>query len=43
MIKNYFKTAWRSLWKNKVYSLIINIGLIAGYGCMPVDIAIRKL
>jgi putative ABC transport system permease protein len=25
MIKNYFKTAWRNLWKNKVYS-IINVG-----------------
>jgi hypothetical protein len=22
MIKNYFKTAWRSLWKNKTFSAI---------------------
>jgi ABC-type antimicrobial peptide transport system permease subunit len=28
MFKNYFKTAWRNLWKNKSYSLI-NIGGLA--------------
>jgi putative ABC transport system permease protein len=28
MIKNYFKIAWRNLWKNKGYSLI-NIGGLA--------------
>ena len=28
MFKNYFKTAWRTLIKNKVYSLI-NIGGLA--------------
>lgn len=30
MIKNYFKTAWRNLWKNKVYSTINVIGLSIG-------------
>ena len=34
MLKNYFKTAWRSLWKNKGYSAInifgLTIGLSAG-------------
>ncbi len=30
MIKNYFKTAWRSLWKNKVFSLINVLGLSLG-------------
>src|SRR5881394_3418836 len=30
MIKNYFKTAWRNLWKNKVYSSINVIGLAIG-------------
>src|SRR6187200_1035350 len=30
MIKNYFKTAWRNLWKNKVYSTINVIGLSVG-------------
>ena len=30
MIKNYFKTAWRSLWKNKFYSLINVCGLAVG-------------
>lgn len=30
MIKNYFKTAWRSLLKNKGYSLLNIIGLAAG-------------
>ena len=30
MIKNYFKTAWRSLWKNKFYSLINICGLAVG-------------
>jgi putative ABC transport system permease protein len=28
MFKNYFKTAWRNLWKNKVYSTI-NVGGLA--------------
>ncbi len=30
MIKNYFKTAWRSLWKNKFYSAINISGLAVG-------------
>jgi putative ABC transport system permease protein len=30
MFKNYFKTAWRSLWKNKFYSIINISGLAVG-------------
>src|SRR5438552_18745584 len=30
MIKNYFKIAWRNLWKNKVFSVINVIGLAIG-------------
>lgn len=34
MFKNYFKTAWRNLWRNKLYSLInikgLTIGLAVG-------------
>ncbi|HWB92002.1 MAG TPA: ABC transporter permease, partial [Puia sp.] len=30
MFKNYFKTAWRNLWKNKVYSIINIMGLAIG-------------
>ena len=30
MFKNYFKTAWRNLWKNKVYSSINIFGLTIG-------------
>jgi putative ABC transport system permease protein len=30
MFKNYFKTAWRNLWKNKVYSAINIMGLAIG-------------
>ena len=30
MIKNYFKIAWRNLWKNKVYSTINIVGLSIG-------------
>lgn len=30
MFKNYLKTAWRNLWKNKVYSAINIIGLAIG-------------
>jgi putative ABC transport system permease protein len=30
MLKNYFTIAWRSLWKNKAYSLINILGLSAG-------------
>jgi putative ABC transport system permease protein len=35
MIKNYFKTAWRNLWKNKVYAFINISGLAIGLAsCM---------
>lgn len=30
MFKNYFKTAWRNLWKRKAYSIINIIGLAIG-------------
>lgn len=33
MIKNYFKIAWRNLWKNKVFSAINIFGLSAGLAC----------
>lgn len=33
MIKNYFKIAWRSLWKNKTASLINIAGLSIGLTC----------
>ncbi|WP_206614360.1 ABC transporter permease [Chitinophaga barathri] len=33
MLKNYFKTAWRSLTRNKVYTLINVTGLTAGVAC----------
>jgi putative ABC transport system permease protein len=35
MLKNYFKTAWRNLWKNKVYTFINITGLAIGLAsCM---------
>src|SRR5205085_5898920 len=30
MFKNYFRTAWRSLWKNKFYTLLNISGLAVG-------------
>jgi hypothetical protein len=33
MIKNYFKTAWRNLWKNKTYSFLNIFGLAIGITC----------
>jgi putative ABC transport system permease protein len=37
MLKNYFKTAWRNLWKNKVYSIINIAGLAIGMAaCMVI-------
>jgi len=36
MIKNYFKIAWRNLWKNKVFSAINIIGLAVGMAAFMV-------
>ncbi len=33
MFKNYFKTAWRNLWKNKFFSVIKISGLALGVAC----------
>ena len=33
MIKNYLKTAWRTLWKNKSFSAINILGLALGLAC----------
>jgi putative ABC transport system permease protein len=33
MFKNYFKIAFRNLWKNKVFSVINILGLSAGLAC----------
>jgi len=33
MLKNYFKTAWRNLWKNKTYSFLNIFGLAVGIAC----------
>jgi len=33
MIKNYFKIAWRNLWKNKLFSFINITGLAVGVTC----------
>lgn len=33
MIKNYFKIAWRNIWKNKVFSSINIIGLAISMAC----------
>jgi putative ABC transport system permease protein len=33
MFKNYFKTALRNLWRNKVFSLINILGLSVGLAC----------
>jgi len=36
MIKNYFKIAWRNIWKNKVFSAINIIGLAVGMAAFMV-------
>ena len=33
MLKNYFKIAWRNLWRNKVFSFINIFGLSTGMAC----------
>jgi putative ABC transport system permease protein len=33
MIKNYFKTAWRRLWKNRLYTTLNIAGLTFGISC----------
>ncbi len=33
MLKNYFKIAWRNLWKNKSYTFINILGLSSGIAC----------
>ena len=33
MFKNYFKIAWRNLWRNKVFSAINILGLSTGLAC----------
>ncbi len=33
MFKNYFKTAWRNLWKNKGYTIFNILGLAIGIAC----------
>jgi putative ABC transport system permease protein len=41
MIKNYLKTAWRNLWKNKLYSAINIFGLAIGLAaCLLIGIYI---
>src|SRR3954464_8758245 len=30
MFRNYFKSAWRNLWKNKIYSAVNIVGLAIG-------------
>ena len=42
MFKNYFKTAWRNLWKHKVYSLINIMGLTVGMtACFLIFLYVR--
>ena len=43
MIKNYFKTAWRNLMKNKVFSFINILGLTIGITvCMMIYLFIMN-
>lgn len=42
MIRNYFKIAWRNLWKNKLYSMINIAGLAIGIGaCLLIFLFVR--
>src|ERR1700710_823863 len=42
MIKNYFKTAWRSLSKHKAYSLINVLGLTLGIAsCLVIFLVVQ--
>lgn len=36
MIRNYFKIAWRNLWKSKVFSAINIVGLAVGMAAFMV-------
>ncbi len=41
MLKNYFKIAWRNLWKNKLYSAINVVGLSVGLAaCLLIGVYI---
>src|SRR6516162_8875190 len=33
MLRNYFRTAWRNLWHNKIYAFINIFGLSIGLTC----------
>jgi len=33
MLKNYFKIAWRNIWRNKAFSAINILGLSIGLAC----------
>ena len=33
MFKNYFRVAWRNLWRNKTYSFLNIFGLAIGIAC----------
>jgi hypothetical protein len=37
MFKNYLKTAWRNLWRNKTYSFLNIFGLAVGIACVWID------
>lgn len=42
MIRNYFKIAWRNLWKNKLYSMINIAGLAIGIAaCLLIFLFVR--
>src|SRR5690349_15924621 len=36
MLKNYFKTAWRNLWRNKGFTITNILGLTIGIACTMV-------